>query len=160
MAGARGPTVMLHTPSSAFFRSWAPWTKSPETLTSAASGARRRKVTDRSGATSQELYAGGALPRPPRPPRPAGTCAGRSGVSIKGMANSDSLDMPRIVAIGAAQGHAGTRVKCGRYGIEDALVALTRWLLAVWSGFLGRGRHRSEERRVGKECRSRWSPNK
>src|ERR1035441_9787696 len=98
MAGARGPTVMLHTPSSAFFRSWAPWTKSPETLTSAASGARRRKVTDRSGATSQELYAGGALPRPPRPAGAAGTCAGRSGVRIKGMANRDSLDMPRIVA--------------------------------------------------------------
>src|ERR1017187_9582326 len=59
MAGARGPTVTLHTPSSAFFRSWAPWTKSPETLTSAASGARRRKVTVRSVAPSQGLYAGG-----------------------------------------------------------------------------------------------------
>src|ERR1035438_725189 len=105
MAGARGPTVTLHTPSSAFFRSWAPWTKSPETFTSAASGARRRKVTVRSVATSQELYAGGALPRPPRPAGAAGTCAGRRGVSIKGMANKDSLDMHRIVSIGAAPGH-------------------------------------------------------
>src|ERR1035438_5855375 len=95
MAGARGPTVTLHTPSSAFLRSWAPWTKSPETLTSPASGARRRKVTVRSVATSQELYAGGALPRPPRPAGAAGTCAGRRGVSIKGMAKRDSLDMPR-----------------------------------------------------------------
>ena len=68
---------------------------------SAASGARRRKVTVRSGATSQELYAGGALPRPAGA---AGTCAGRRGVSIKGMANRDSLDMPRIVSTGAAPG--------------------------------------------------------
>ena len=28
----------------------------------------------------------------------------------------------------------------------------------VTGGFLGGGVHRSEERRVGKECRSRWSP--
>ena len=43
--------------------------------------------------------------------------------------------------------------------IEDAL----RWLLIVWTfaacgeeiGYRG---YRSEERRVGKECRSRWSP--
>src|ERR1019366_5152224 len=90
----------------AFVRSWAPWTKSPETLTSAASGARTRKVTVRSGATSQELYAGGALPRPPGAAGVAGACAGRRGVSSKGVVDRDSLDMPRIVSTGAAQGHA------------------------------------------------------
>src|SRR5665647_2568940 len=99
MAGAMGPTVTLHKPSSAFFMSWAPWTKSPETLTSVASGARRRKVTVRSGATSQNLTAGGALPRPPRPAGAAGTCASRRGVHIKEIANRDSLDMPWIVSI-------------------------------------------------------------
>ena len=31
-------------------------------------------------------------------------------------------------------------------------------LLAVWFSIAGKGRERSEERRVGKECRSRWSP--
>ena len=28
----------------------------------------------------------------------------------------------------------------------------------IWNGFTMNGRERSEERRVGKECRSRWSP--
>src|SRR5580658_3402670 len=39
--------------------------KSPPTLTSVASGARKRNVTVRSCFTSQEAIGGGALPRPP-----------------------------------------------------------------------------------------------
>src|ERR1017187_10422938 len=134
MAGARGPTVTLHTPSSAFVRSWAPWTKSPETLTSAASGARRGKVTVRSGATSQELYAGGALPRPPGAAGVAGACAGRRGVSSKEMANRDSLDMPRIVSTGAAQGHGGIRVQWGqkKYPQLKRWCRMCRILIQVW----------------------------
>src|SRR4030095_14910490 len=99
MAGAMGPTVTLHTPSSAFFMSWGPWTKSPDTFTSVASGARRRKVTVRSGATSQYLMAGGALPRPPRPAGATGACASSNGVRIREVANRDSFDMPWIVSV-------------------------------------------------------------
>src|SRR6267378_4887133 len=40
---------------------------------------------------------------------------------------------------------------------------LAQWLITGYGwraayGTLGVGTHRSEERRVGKECRSRWSP--
>src|SRR3989449_4630935 len=43
--------------------------------------------------------------------------------------------------------------------VERAKALLVAWTaaLALW-GLLRRGSTRSEERRVGKECRSRWSP--
>src|ERR1017187_8647408 len=100
MAGLSGALVTLQTPSSPFFMSCAPGAKSPETLTSVASGARRRKVRERSGLASQELMAGGALPRPPRPAGAAGaagTCASRIGGHIKGMANRGRLYIAWVV---------------------------------------------------------------
>ena len=38
------------------------------------------------------------------------------------------------------------------------MAMVTAVLLAVFVGVLVSSRARSEERRVGKECRSRWSP--
>jgi S-formylglutathione hydrolase FrmB len=38
--------------------------------------------------------------------------------------------MHRIVSIGAAQGHAGIGAECGQRGIDDTLLAMTKWLLA------------------------------
>src|SRR2546425_6700416 len=66
----------------------------------------------------------------------------------------------------------GTRLTWQVFGVEDAYsrVALSLWALAPEVGsrqvlIVGLawvhamiGLHRSEERRVGKECRSRWSP--
>src|SRR6266576_822391 len=49
-----------------------------------------------------------------------------------------------------------------QYGVEfdthDARYARTAEWLAVVDGLWSEPRFRSEERRVGKECRSRWSP--
>ena len=45
-------------------------------------------------------------------------------------------------------------------GLEELVEPYVGALIAemgLWSAF-ARGRPRSEERRVGKECRSRWSP--
>src|SRR5574341_1885111 len=48
--------------------------------------------------------------------------------------------------------------------VNESYGEIYRWLKARGIGFLPlpmwveRGLHRSEERRVGKECRSRWSP--
>ena len=42
--------------------------------------------------------------------------------------------------------------------IYHALIILYPWLLFVSGNIRPKMRHRSEERRVGKECRSRWSP--
>ena len=47
-------------------------------------------------------------------------------------------------------------------GVKKLLVAilvlLTSWIGLIFYYFWGRDNLRSEERRVGKECRSRWSP--
>ena len=54
----------------------------------------------------------------------------------------------------------------GRHNVENVLAALTlgqqvglsvQEMIQVVKSFTGLP-HRSEERRVGKECRSRWSP--
>src|SRR5215204_4432899 len=42
---------------------------------------------------------------------------------------------------------------CERHGLPPRVVRVTR----LWWG-VSRASQRSEERRVGKECRSRWSP--
>ena len=44
----------------------------------------------------------------------------------------------------------------GALGHNDEERAQT--LVGVLDGYFNQGSHRSEERRVGKECRSRWSP--
>ena len=41
--------------------------------------------------------------------------------------------------------------------LQDLLLFVVRGI-AVYNEHLRREGHRSEERRVGKECRSRWSP--
>ena len=48
-------------------------------------------------------------------------------------------------------GNTDTEKKTGLIGFYNYTVVLT--YIGMWIGFL-----RSEERRVGKECRSRWSP--
>src|SRR5262249_40116439 len=56
--------------------------------------------------------------------------------------------------------HSTTRsMLSGR--VNDIEIASNRWLAATSSGLYSssdQGKLRSEERRVGKECRSRWSP--
>src|SRR6185436_18402280 len=59
-------------PSAPLVIAWAASTKSPDTLTAAASGALSRNVTVLSGRTSYDGGAGAAGPRPPRPLRAAG----------------------------------------------------------------------------------------
>ena len=56
-----------------------------------------------------------------------------------------------------AKDYAATRYSA----LTDITAANVKRLRAVWtfsSGVLGGHEGRSEERRVGKECRSRWSP--
>src|SRR6266496_5781167 len=43
-------------------------------------------------------------------------------------------------------------------GLAGTLTGIIRSLLIAFAGLLAAGFNRSEERRVGKECRSRWSP--
>src|SRR2546430_4750043 len=69
----------------------------------------------------------------------------------------------RIVAgvhiIQAARGAVQLRVEKGdepvavRIAVDNGIQSAAK---QIWRQ--GRGRERSEERRVGKECRSRWSP--
>ena len=59
-------------------------------------------------------------------------------------ANSADFGEARIVVVGSGGGGNNTLNRLGNIGIEGAE------LIAVNT--------RSEERRVGKECRSRWSP--
>src|SRR5580693_3191638 len=66
---------MLQTPSSPLVMSGEPCTKSPESLTLVASGARTWNVTVLSGLTSWVAAGGAGAPLPPRPPRPAGSGA-------------------------------------------------------------------------------------
>ena len=73
-----------------------------------------------------------------------------------------------VVVVGA--GHAGCEaaMAAARMGLKTALFTLNVDLIAQMScnpaiggiakGHLVREVDRSEERRVGKECRSRWSP--
>src|SRR2546426_10710554 len=66
------------------------------------------------------------------------------------------------------RGHAVTLPVVGFHHIENAMLALAvgreggadpaRAVAALAGVRLPPGRGRSEERRVGKECRSRWSP--
>src|SRR3989441_6311316 len=63
----------------------------------------------------------------------------------------------RRAPIPGVNGHADARpdarpLKVAGEALQDALPHAPRLLL------IGLGEHRSEERRVGKECRSRWSP--
>src|SRR2546430_9347379 len=41
---------------------------------------------------------------------------------------------------------------------QPIISTISRSVFILFSSFLGSNEHRSEERRVGKECRSRWSP--
>src|SRR3712207_8007948 len=41
---------------------------------------------------------------------------------------------------------------------QDSKLPLTTWFAAIYHLTQSKGGVRSEERRVGKECRSRWSP--
>ena len=43
--------------------------------------------------------------------------------------------------------------RCGKSGLKLPAVSL-----GLWHNFGSKDNYRSEERRVGKECRSRWSP--
>src|SRR5260370_38712025 len=123
MAGRRGPRGTLPTRSSAFLGSPAPGKKPPETLASVASGARRRKVTVRSGATSQNLIAGGALPRPPRPAGAAGDGASRIGVQIKERGERVSFGKPWIVYVHVWQGTPPKTAGCCESGRGPAAPA-------------------------------------
>src|SRR2546425_13336671 len=70
-------------------------------------------------------------------------------VEVRGEVDRASIDVQGGCAVGGAQG-AGVDVEVG-VGVVDVGV--------VGDDVLGhRGVLRSEERRVGKECRSRWSP--
>ena len=48
--------------------------------------------------------------------------------------------------------------KIGRLGCGECYSAFKEILLPLLKRIHGSTQHRSEERRVGKECRSRWSP--
>ena len=61
------------------------------------------------------------------------------------------LNIALIVAVGAG-GLRREHLGIGDFGDKENMAAQIQML-----GHLG-GEHRSEERRVGKECRSRWSP--
>src|SRR3712207_8346342 len=60
--------------------------------------------------------------------------------------------------------HDRVALSAGNHVVREALarlhthVHLFRLLYDTQVTFLAMGEHRSEERRVGKECRSRWSP--
>src|ERR1035437_11133697 len=63
-----------------------------------------------------------------------------------------------LTAYGNAQQWLSTRLCRGRrYNLEGSVVWGRGFLAACLTGLLW-SRYRSEERRVGKECRSRWSP--
>src|SRR3712207_7147089 len=57
---------------------------------------------------------------------------------------------------GRNNGHVALKAEC-RSG-SDARAMLRVTPERSWAGAAGGPRARSEERRVGKECRSRWSP--
>src|SRR5260370_34362432 len=74
-------------------------------------------------------------------PSKGGALYNRAGVSARWMGEPESLILP---AVGCSHSHTNPRAwMCG---------SLKAWLTVLI------GPHRSEERRVGKECRSRWSP--
>ena len=77
---------------------------------------------------------------------------------VKGISSYSLMAVPFFITMGVFMGSGG---------ISDKLVALANSLVGWMRGGLGAanvvdsfffGGIRSEERRVGKECRSRWSP--
>jgi len=91
---------------------------------------------------------GGKKPETPAP------AAGPNADSLRAaqQAHDDSMKAAQDEADRKAREEAERRQR-----VADSLAALGRSTEAVRT-LLGTMIHRSEERRVGKECRSRWSP--
>src|SRR2546425_10933379 len=85
--------------------------------------------------------------------------------AVKGHQNLGSLSLSFVISRPAGAPRAEKSL-CRRERVAQALLPVRlgesaqRKLPALAARFLrtGRARWRSEERRVGKECRSRWSP--
>src|SRR5258705_6338260 len=71
---------------------------------------------------------------------------------------SSDLNTVRLVGDGVAGGSGfGIRIECKR-GVRAMSRQLRYGVAVSLDGFIAGPRGRSEERRVGKECRSRWAP--
>src|SRR5256885_8908834 len=69
--------------------------------------------------------------------------------------SSDLLDTKLMIGVGAAfDFHAGKVKQAPRWIQRSGL----EWAYRLWQEPARLWKRRSEERRVGKECRSRWSP--
>src|ERR1043166_3116001 len=65
----------------------------------------------------------------------------------------------RIAVAGLVHPHAGDVLKMlSRARADIQVVGVSEPIKEVRADFVTKGVNRSEERRVGKECRSRWSP--
>src|SRR5256885_14317577 len=92
----------------------------------------------------------------------------RLGSACRGTAEGPQLLLERgqhgrnvIVQLGAGKRLAGGQCRVPPDGLAPCLqesFALRREGVCQRSEFISLACHRSEERRVGKECRSRWSP--
>src|SRR2546430_8725867 len=112
----------------------------------------------------------GAVEAPPGGPFLMGT--DRSGQDVFSRIPYGARIPPSIVAVattpsliiglplGLLSGYAGGRLDRALVLVMDSIYAFPGLLLAIAvAAIIGRGiLNRSEERRVGKECRSRWSP--
>src|SRR5688572_18405508 len=69
----------------------------------------------------------------------------------------------RVLWLSAAIVHHANRVRENRSGVkvgghQASSASMVSLMIALWFSELRAEDRRSEERRVGKECRSRWSP--
>src|ERR1051326_2551093 len=60
--------------------------------------------------------------------------------------------------VGGVADHVHLAVRLGRTISQADLIETIKTSSSAWIKKQGDAHHRSEERRVGKECRSRWSP--
>ena len=68
------------------------------------------------------------------------------------------MDVKALVVVSAVLfGWGLVSARARRAGLTPPIVFVGVGGLLAWSGLVN-GVERSEERRVGKECRSRWSP--
>src|SRR5947208_3474346 len=128
-------------PSAPLAIAWGPSAKSPDTVTAAASGARSRNVTVRSGRTSYDGGAGAVGPRPPRPPRAA---AGGAWASTCVVPRAIEHATIKILCMGRFYGSQGRwqstdtakyHAIMGEVGTEDGLADSNRQLDQVLSDF-------------------------
>src|SRR3546814_4198002 len=89
-------------------------------------------------------------------------CALVTGVQTCALPIYPKLEALRALAMDHVRGRSCPRTTSGCRGLPPELVTASRQLLAQYESTSQLRGHRSEERRVGKECvstcRSRWSP--